>query len=753
MRKDSYRSEEISLLKGIFENNTKKYILDRFNEAGFKRSSQSIFVTARKMGLKRNPDIVKNEMIEAGSKSYPPNVTLWTESEDKKLFECYKNGSKEEILAIFPGRTWRALRGQALKLGLARSKEIINKDTKRHLKENFGVDSTWQLPEVREKSRQTNLLKRGVEYPTQSAEVREKGRQTVQEKYGTDNVFQSEEIKSKIAQTNLEKYGCENPTQNAEVRAQTIATNLEKYGVENPFQMVDRVQQGMLNKYGEKSPLKVPEIKEKQQKTNLERYGTKTPAGNSDVRKKTEETNLEKFGYKTPFLDPIIKNKIKETNIKKYGVTNPSQVKEIKERIQKTTFERYGVRSFLELKKIREKGYTVKKGRKTLHKSKEEINFITYLKIMDPQTEAHVENPTTKNVMDFYMPKYDLWVQYDGIYWHGKIKRYNVTRQSIKIQRTIERDIFQNEHIPNLIRFWSDDVLQAINNGNILDLIENKIIEKTHFSHQYLKKLETIQEDLKNIDFDPEKITASNFTLVPEKISSEIIEFISRYEWLGTIGVIPKWCFTARYKDKLGGVVLINEPTAYSKLLGEHTLKYEALIQRGASASWAPKNLGSRLIMFSCNWMVNNTNKKLFIGYADPAANELGTIYQACNFDYLGSGFGNSYLFKHPLIKKGKWFSAQLLKRTSSFKKWCKENKIVMTKTWFKDNGFKDLKIIPNPIKIKWYDWNRKILKESEKLKIDKKHKYAKIIGTTKQEEQFLTSLKTYQPLPYPKKN
>jgi hypothetical protein len=752
IRKDSYTSLEIDLLKKIF-NNRKEFIIAEFEKQGFERSWESLNVTARKMGIRRNQELIMQEMVEAGSKApCPPNKVEWAEEEDETLLKIYSNSSQEDSVKALPGRTWKAIRERAVKLGLSRDDKVINIDRQKHFKENMGVDSSWQLPGVREKSRQTNLARRGVEYPTQSQDVRDKVKKTVQGRYGVGNVFQSEEIKKEIVKTNLEKLGVENPQQNADVKKKTEQTNLEKYGVSSPFQMIDRVQLGMKEKYGEVSPLKVPEIKERQRQTNIEKYGFPVPSQNKEVQGKFERTSIEKFGYKTPFLSPIIKQKIKETNLKKYGVNNPAQAEEIKEKIKKTTFERYGVNSFLELRQIREKGFDVRKGRKTIHKSGEEIKFIEYLKIFDPQTEVHVEHPTVKNVMDFYMPKFDLWIQYDGIYWHGKIKRFNVTRQLLKIQRTIKNDQYQNEHIPNLIRFWSDDVQEAISNDSIMNLIENKIIEKTSLSHQYLKRIETFQEDLQGIDFDPEKVNVSEFVMTQEKVNSEIMDFIIRYEWLGTIGVIPKWCFTARYKNKLGGVVFINEPTAYSKLLGDQTRKYEALIQRGASVSWAPKNLGSKLVMFSCNWMVENTEKRFFVGYADPMANELGTIYQACNFDYLGNNFGVSYLFKHPLIKNGKWFSIQMLKRTSSFKKWCKDNGIGLGRDWFKDNGFKDLRTIPLEIRMKWYDWNKKIVKEAEKLKVDKKHKYAIVIGKIKKEKEIISSQKNYTPLPYPKR-
>ena len=77
-------------------------------------------------------------------------------------------------------------------------------------------------------------------------------------------------------------------------------------------------------------------------------------------------------------------------------------------------------------------------------------------------------------------------------------------------------------------------------------------------------------------------------------------------------------------------------PNAFSKLLGKNTNDLERLISRGACISWSPKNLGSAFLMWCLRWMVKNTDYRIFTAYSDPTARELGTIYQACNFYYLG---------------------------------------------------------------------------------------------------------------------
>lgn len=271
--------------------------------------------------------------------------------------------------------------------------------------------------------------------------------------------------------------------------------------------------------------------------------------------------------------------------------------------------------------------------------------------------------------------------------------------------------------------------------------------------HQYKLRQKYLQEDVSILGFNPDFLKISNFVNQREEMSTEIISFIERYEWLGTIGVNPKWIFTSRYQGILSGVILINEPNAYSKLLGENTQVYEALIQRGACASWTPKNLGSYLIMFALNWMVKYTAKKCFVAYSDFDAGEIGTIYQACNFDYLGSSFGNRYMYKHPTFKNGKLYSDQTLKRTSTLIKWLRDTNIPKEKDWFKVNGFKDIKNIPKDILDKWDKWRKQILEESIKISQQQKGKYVLVLGKDRKEQKKLNKLKTYTPKKYPKRN
>jgi hypothetical protein len=261
--------------------------------------------------------------------------------------------------------------------------------------------------------------------------------------------------------------------------------------------------------------------------------------------------------------------------------------------------------------------------------------------------------------------------------------------------------------------------------------------------HQKVRRDQTEDEDRAlGHNFD---LSASEFTLSDEKMTKEHIAFIERYEWLGKVGWAVKWCFAARYEGKLACVVLMSEPTMATRYKD-----YEALIQRGAASSWAPKNLNSRLVMFSCRWMVQNTAKRLFTCYSDPSAGEIGTIYQACNFMYLGQNWG---VKSGAQLPSGKIVSNREFTKTSAMKKWAKELGILWQKEWCKPNGYQDIKAIPKNIK---YALLLRAEEEAAKYPVvsqPAKGKYALILGRDKREHKSLQKLIVFTTYPYPKRN
>jgi len=141
----------------------------------------------------------------------------------------------------------------------------------------------------------------------------------------------SEEYKNKTKQTNLERYGVENPTQCEKIQEKTKQTNLERYGASTPFGNYEVWKKGRetkLERYGDENY----NNPEKNKQTKFERYGHITKVKTKSEKSKVEkfkESCLDRYGVENVFQSEEIKEKIKLKNLEKYGVENPSQNPEI----------------------------------------------------------------------------------------------------------------------------------------------------------------------------------------------------------------------------------------------------------------------------------------------------------------------------------------------------------------------------------------------------------------------------------------
>lgn len=272
---------------------------------------------------------------------------------------------------------------------------------------------------------------------------------------------------------------------------------------------------------------------------------------------------------------------------------------------------------------------------------------------------------------------------------------------------------------------------------------------------QYQMRLDNLAEDLKALppSIDYRDVTVRDFEFRPlnTKVDKdEAIAFIKRHEWLGTITQYTTNYFGAYYGNILCGVILFSMPNSFSKLLGDNTSEVERLISRGACISWSPKCLASTFMMWCIKWMVHNTQYRLFTAYSDPTAKELGTIYQACNFYYLGQKSGTTTRYINPYT--GKIVSDRFFRQRSAYRKYAKELGITWDGSWEKSSSM-NWDAVPNDIERKLREMSRNKQKSSEKIVFPSKHKYAYLLGETKLEtarlrKKFLEMNKVY---PYPK--
>lgn len=102
-----------------------------------------------------------------------------------------------------------------------------------------------QSVETKEKRKQTNLARYGVEYVMQNNDIQKKCQQSFYEHYNTLNRYEIQEIVDKIKTTNNKKYGCDWYQQTQESKDRVKATNLEKYGYEHTLQVPEIRAKGM----------------------------------------------------------------------------------------------------------------------------------------------------------------------------------------------------------------------------------------------------------------------------------------------------------------------------------------------------------------------------------------------------------------------------------------------------------------------------------------------------------------------------
>lgn len=246
--------------------------------------------------------------------------------------------------------------------------------------------------------------------------------------------------------------------------------------------------------------------------------------------------------------------------------------------------------------------------------------------------------------------------------------------------------------------------------------------------------------------------------------------FIERHEWLGKLTIYTSDWFVAYHKGILAGVVLMGMPNAFSKLLGDNiecleylikeweldvdvisTKKIERLINRGACISWSPKGLASALIMYGIRWMVKNTRFRLFTAYSDPMAREIGTIYQACNFYYLGQKSGGTKKYKS---EAGNMVSDRSFRTRSAYKRYAKKLGIKWDERWSKTMGL-DWSLISKNIQTLLKEASKQALKEAVVVTFPSKGKYAYVLGRNKAETKILRKifLENNKTLPYPKRD
>lgn len=137
---------------------------------------------------------------------------------------------------------------------------------------------------------------------------------------------------------------------------------------------------------------------------------------------------------------------------------------------------------------------------------------------------------------------------------------------------------------------------------------------------------------------------------------------IEKYEWLGTMPAVSRFYYGIFFDGCCGGVVVYGDE--YAENLGvwdkyDFTGRIIALL-RGACVHWAHPHSASKLIRESMKLLPEKY--KVITATTDSTAGEIGTIYQACGFAYVGVMTAGGHRSNHK-SKSGKSVSGRQAKR------------------------------------------------------------------------------------------
>lgn len=165
---------------------------------------------------------------------------------------------------------------------------------------------------------------------------------------------------------------------------------------------------------------------------------------------------------------------------------------------------------------------------------------------------------------------------------------------------------------------------------------------------QYLKRKE-YDEGLRveQGELMPEDFSLELKDTILKPITREVAkEFIEKYEWLGSLGTFKfgyglYFPYRSGIGHKLGVAICFSKTTTWQaevSICGEEYRGKVILLCRGAAANWAVKNANSYAIALTLKAVERDTPYRIILAYSDRRAGEVGTIYQALGWLFIGFG-------------------------------------------------------------------------------------------------------------------
>ena len=266
---------------------------------------------------------------------------------------------------------------------------------------------------------------------------REKAQKTILSKYNNNAQEYYKARNEKTKQTNLERYGTENVNNADWKRKQYKETCLKRYGVSNA--------------------VKAKSVKAKKAQTCLSRYGAVSPTQNKDIKEKQVLSKQQSLIGLWKSEDYVLS--LSENLKQRFDIVDVRELEEefsfqLKCKLCSTEFE------FHEHEKVSKtnhsRNYCFCPNCRDIHsRSQAELDIEAYLQSLGLKTE-HSKKILENKDIDILVPKFNIGIEYDGLYWHnnrisGKFDL--AARQGIRLIQIQESEwIYKQDKIKAFLR-------------------------------------------------------------------------------------------------------------------------------------------------------------------------------------------------------------------------------------------------------------------------------------------------------------
>ena len=216
----------------------------------------------------------------------------------------------------------------------------------------------------------------------------------------------------------------------------------------------------------------IEHFKKNYKQTCLQKYGIKNVYQSKTVKDKIKITCLKKYGNEYYTCTDEMKNKSKETCLKKYGVEYSWQADEIKKHSKETCLKRYGVEIPMQSKEKKDKLNASKLINHSFSTSKPEEECFNMLTEKFTNVKRQYNSKLYPFNCDFYIPKLDLYIEYQGSWTHGNHPFDKTNTSDINIL-----NIWKNkntDYYNNAINIWTikDPLKRKTAKTNNINLLE-----------------------------------------------------------------------------------------------------------------------------------------------------------------------------------------------------------------------------------------------------------------------------------------